>query len=338
MPKTPKISVVIPAFNRLGPLAETLACLAASARPPIFEVVLVDDGSTPAIEGNVAIPPGLEVVHLRQENQGSIAARLAGLQRARGTYVLFLDSDDLVHPDKLRVLFDLAERESADVAYDDIAKARRTDDGWEFEPSDVLPGTTDPATLFLTVQPAPHSPLYRRSYLMRHLQKPLVTPRREFDPAGDVWMYYCLCANPAKIAKEERALTATGIHEEDRFSRHWEVIAYAALAVMEAFFKACPDSIDLVNVRRTAGRSAFESWRRLPRGFDESFERRMLALWKSAPESPVEQLGGAGFQRLARLLGPQRAGELLRWRNANYASVRTVTDEVLAQLREKPRP
>ncbi|PTY04678.1 hypothetical protein DB347_18375 [Opitutaceae bacterium EW11] len=335
MSAAPQVSVVIPAHNRVGPLRDTIQSVLAATRRVAAEIVLVDDGSEPPLSEILGdIGAGL-VRHVRQTNQGSIAARLHGLAEARGDHVLFLDSDDLVHPEKFDVILPAIAVARADVAYDDLARPIRENAGWHFESVEALRRSSEPAEFYLRIQPVPHSPTYRRDYLLRHLEKPLIPAKREFDPAGDVWLYYNLCAFPATIVKVDRALTAIGIHNEERYSRHWERIAVAALGVMEAFAAACPQVADLLSTRRVAGECAFDSWRRLPRGFDPDFDRRLLQLWENAPRGPVEHLGGPFFQKLARLFGPKAAGRIIRYSQPRYSRVRSLSPEAYRQLFSK---
>jgi glycosyltransferase involved in cell wall biosynthesis len=322
----PLLSVVIPAFNRLAPLRATLTAVQIAASNVPTEIVLVDDGSSPALSEQISSTGAASLRFYGQENSGPIAARLHGLREARGKYVLFLDSDDLVHPEKFSAAIEKLELEQADVVYDDMARASLNGAEWSFEPAEALRRATDSAEFFLKVQPAPHSPIFLRSYLLSHVEKPLFSPHRAFDPAGDVWLYYNLCIFPAKIVKLDRALTAVGVHTEDRYSRHWEKIAIASLAIMEAFAAHCPKDEDTEHARTIAGECAFDSWRRLPRGFHSDFQKRFLRLWKNASHGPMENLGGPFFQKLAKLFGPIGAGRCLRLRNEPYRRVRTASD------------
>jgi glycosyltransferase involved in cell wall biosynthesis len=93
---TPRLSVVIPTFNRAGVVPGCLRALAAQTLDrDAFEVTVVDDGSrddTPAVCASLgAALPGFRL--LRQQNRGPAAARNAGLRVARGRVVVFTDDD-----------------------------------------------------------------------------------------------------------------------------------------------------------------------------------------------------------------------------------------------------
>ena len=96
---TATVSVVIPTCNRADLILRALASVRAQTRPPT-EVLVVDDGSTDATVERVraAFP---EVTLLEQKNRGVSAARNAGIQKARGTWIALLDSDDEWLPQKL---------------------------------------------------------------------------------------------------------------------------------------------------------------------------------------------------------------------------------------------
>ncbi len=334
---TPAVTIVIPAFDRIEPLRHTLHSAAAAARTfgePV-EILVVDDGSTPPLaEVLCGFGAGHPVAFLRQPNSGSIIARRTGLRAARGEFILFLDSDDLIHPDKLRLQVAAMRSAAADVSYSDMARARLGGSygAVDFSPAARLASVSSAHALFLRVQPLPHSPIYRRDYLSRALADPIVPAERRMDPVGDVWLYYNLAPFAARIIHLETPLSAVGPHEEDRFSQHWEKLSVAALHVAEAFARSCPATPETLAARQEAGVAAFASWRRLPRGYHPGITRRTLAVWRRLPRADRSRLGGPLFQSLARFLGPVAAGRLLRLRNHTYASCRTVGDADLERL------
>ena len=99
----PYFSVVIPTYNRASLIGLTLQSV-LSQEFVDFEVLVVDDGSTDDTTAVVAHYPDLRLRYLPKQNAERGAARNYGLARARGEYVLFLDSDDRFHPEHLVTL------------------------------------------------------------------------------------------------------------------------------------------------------------------------------------------------------------------------------------------
>ncbi|WP_246198802.1 glycosyltransferase family 2 protein [Sodalinema gerasimenkoae] len=97
----PRVSVIIPVYNGGRFLGEAIASVLAQTYTD-WELIVVDDGSTEAIEPLIA-PYGSRLRYIRQENQGVAVARNRGLEVARGEFIAFLDQDDWFEPDKLEV-------------------------------------------------------------------------------------------------------------------------------------------------------------------------------------------------------------------------------------------
>lgn len=97
MSMPPLASVVIPTYNRRDHLLRCLRSLfVQTADPAIYEIVVVDDGSTDgtgeAVE-RIRHEAPCPLTYIRQENSGRARARNEGIRAARGRYVIFLDSD-----------------------------------------------------------------------------------------------------------------------------------------------------------------------------------------------------------------------------------------------------
>ncbi len=103
-PRRPRVSVVIPCFNR-GHLLDDAVSSCREAYGGPLEVVVVDDGSTdPRTQQHLDALPALPATDLqvvRQANAGPARARNVGLARCTGEYVQFLDSDDLLYRNKI---------------------------------------------------------------------------------------------------------------------------------------------------------------------------------------------------------------------------------------------
>ncbi len=100
MTEGPRISVVIPAHNAAGTIAETIAGIGRQSLRPL-ETVVVDDGSSDATAQAAAeaaaADPRLSVRVVRTERHGAAAARNRGARLAEGELVLFLGADQLPH-------------------------------------------------------------------------------------------------------------------------------------------------------------------------------------------------------------------------------------------------
>lgn len=97
------LSVLVPTFDRPGLLRSCLASLAAQEVPRgAFEVVVVDDGSGPAVADEVAraraVMPDLVALRL-DANAGPAAARNRAVDASSGALLLFVDDDIVAPPD-----------------------------------------------------------------------------------------------------------------------------------------------------------------------------------------------------------------------------------------------
>jgi hypothetical protein len=116
----PDVTVIIGAYEAMPYLVECLASVEAQTiGPERVEVVAVDDGSTDGtgecLQEFAARAP-MPVTVLRQDNSGGPSGpRNAGLARARGRYVFFLDADDRLGPEALERMVAMADRAGTDV-------------------------------------------------------------------------------------------------------------------------------------------------------------------------------------------------------------------------------
>jgi glycosyltransferase involved in cell wall biosynthesis len=101
---TPKVSIILPTYNRAGFLPQAFASIWAQQFID-WELIVVDDGSTdgtPELVRRLGAELAQPVRYLRQANAGPYAARNTGLDAARGGYIAFFDSDDVWLPHHLR--------------------------------------------------------------------------------------------------------------------------------------------------------------------------------------------------------------------------------------------
>lgn len=108
----PLVSIILPAYNVADYVAE--AVMSAHAQDwPRIELICVDDGST---DGTAAVlhrcadvwtTPDRVMKIVSQTNQGAAAARNRGLEEAQGTFICFLDGDDVMQPELITRMVDI---------------------------------------------------------------------------------------------------------------------------------------------------------------------------------------------------------------------------------------
>ncbi|QTX05254.1 glycosyltransferase family 2 protein [Agromyces archimandritae] len=117
------LSIVVPVYNTEQYLEAAIESLQAQ-RYRRFEIIIVDDGSSDG-SGRIAdrlATADARITVIHQNNRGAGAARNAGISRASGTFLAFLDSDDLVERDGYANAISSLQRTGADFA---VAPYRR---------------------------------------------------------------------------------------------------------------------------------------------------------------------------------------------------------------------
>lgn len=114
---SPMISIIAPVYQVEAYLPACVESILAQSYAD-WELILVDDGSKDnsgsLCDAYAAKDHRIRVHH--QPNAGASAARNAGLELARGAYIAFVDSDDLIKPDYLEVLYRNITEHHADIA------------------------------------------------------------------------------------------------------------------------------------------------------------------------------------------------------------------------------
>jgi len=209
------VSVIIPVYNRPRLVAEAINSVLAQSYRPI-EILVVDDGSSdetlPVLQKLAAAHPEINVV--TQKNSGPGAARQRGLEACNGEFIQFLDSDDLLLPDKFRKqIAMLAEHPECGACY-----------GWTIRypmdsPKDLTPVKWTGSRIE-TMFPSflsdrwwdTSTPLYRSSII--HRNGPWLNLRQEED-----WEFDCrLAATGVRLAYLAEIVSETRVLTTDRLS------------------------------------------------------------------------------------------------------------------------
>lgn len=161
--KTTAVSIIVPVYNKEKYLSE---CVDSILRQNFkdFELILVDDGSKDSSWNIIKEYANKDkrVVPVHQENAGVSAARNAGLDRAQGKWICFVDADDYLPKDGIQILVEHGEKSNADIVN---ANATRVEDDKQFKifnfNNEIVKGNIYPRLVHF----APWAQLFKRSII-----------------------------------------------------------------------------------------------------------------------------------------------------------------------------
>ena len=106
-----EISIIIPVYNAENFIEDTLNSILSQSFTH-FEVILIDDCSTDASKDKITPFLSDNVHYFSEESNtgGPSKPRNTGIEKSKGKYVMFFDSDDLMLPNKLEVTFNALEK------------------------------------------------------------------------------------------------------------------------------------------------------------------------------------------------------------------------------------
>ena len=177
--ETPKVSVIIPVFNVEKYVADCLESLLNQTMHD-FEIICVDDGSTDNSLEILTLYSRLDsrISVILGNHCGAAAARNQGIKLSRGTYLYFMDSDDLAADTLLEKAYTAAENANADVVIFDAFllndKSKKISYPDHYLRKELLPtgetvfSVTDVHEyIFQISNPAPWTKIFKRNYILQ---------------------------------------------------------------------------------------------------------------------------------------------------------------------------
>jgi glycosyltransferase involved in cell wall biosynthesis len=238
--RPPIVSVVVPAFNVAGCIAQLLRSLSTQTMAD-FEAIVVNDGSTDRTSDVVESFTDARIKLVQQPNRGVSSARNAGLAVARGEFIIFLDGDDLLHPTALeRLSAALSQNPHAVGSYGTFIKVR--------ENGDRQPG-----------------------------QKPL---ERQTYPSGDILLDVIersIFANGGHaLVRREVALAIDGFDPRLSLSEDWEFFCRMASRGNFVFIGQVPEVLYLRLRSGSLSRGSGRSWDKSLPAIQAVFENKAI--------------------------------------------------------------
>ena len=234
----PKVSVVIPVFNRRQFIAE---CIQSALDQTVsdFEVVVVDNASddgTWEICQHFALQDPRVHVFRNETNIGPVRNWLAGIGQSRGRYLKLLFSDDLIAPNAISTMLEAMQKHRADSAFSTVLIGSKPWEGSQSYCLQSVDGVIDSGTYvrrYLFKGDTPVSPcafLFDRRIYARELAKLVSTCPAEFIATGAGIDALSICRAVSagrKVAFIHQPLTFFRHHGGSITISQWPTIAEA---------------------------------------------------------------------------------------------------------------
>ena len=325
------ISVVVPAWSVQGYLAESLGSI-LDHQTVDAEVIGVDDASPDhsgeVLDERAARDPRLTVLHLTA-NGGPGPARNAGLDRATGEYVWFVDGDDRIVPGALAAIEARLREDKPDVLVVGTARER-----WNRSVSAgrALKAVANGPEALTQAAPPLGALIVRRQFL--------IESGIRFQPGWyeDLAFAYAVLAEAGTVAKFAPAcyihrLDRAGSLRSARSAKHADIVAQWDHVLSRPVVTAAPAKLR----RRILDRAVTESLRimeneaRVPRGARRAMFTKVSQLLRKHETGAAPRPGGAGGLRL-KLIAADSFGAYQALRG-----VRGTVGGAVSSVRNSPR-
>lgn len=119
-----EVSVIMPTYNRPRLIRDSIQS-ALDQTFQDFELIVVNDGGTDAVEETLAEFSSSKIKYIKlSHNRGLGAARNIGIESSSGRYITYLDDDDIYYPYHLETLVAVAREQDLDIVYSDVLQVR----------------------------------------------------------------------------------------------------------------------------------------------------------------------------------------------------------------------
>lgn len=158
----PDISIIVPIYNAENYLDKCIESLLNQTKKEI-EIILINDGSTDNSEKIIKSYKDKRIKYFKNENQGIGKTRNFGIEKAKGKYLMFVDSDDYIDKNMAKLMFDKAFSNSLDMVVCDYYKVINNENIEEKLPSFKPTTLKNSPNLLYDINLSPWNKIYKTS-------------------------------------------------------------------------------------------------------------------------------------------------------------------------------
>ncbi len=192
------VSIIVPCYNAEEYLIETLNSIENQTYKNI-EIICINDGSidnTKQILEKWHNETKTKNIIINQENHGVSYSRNVGIEKSNGTYIMFLDSDDLFRKELISILINEVEKKNKDTAYCKLKRNKKDFYNYDKKIDIIDQNQTEAMENLLYKMPEISFGcyIYKRDTLNKHNIR-FDENLKYFEDREFNWKYLCWCKN-----------------------------------------------------------------------------------------------------------------------------------------------
>ncbi len=306
-----KTSIIIPSFNSLTFLNETLESVFNQTYPNI-EVIIIDDGST---DGSFEYLQSIDKPNFivkKNKGKGACAARNYGFELATGDYIMYLDADDIISPNKIEAQISLFKEHGDDILVSGMwGRFYRTIEDVKWSEQLLNKDYNTPIEWLID------------SWMGKGMGQTSIwlAPRKLIEKAGpwderltinqdgEFFSRVILHAKAVKLSNDARVYYRSGLKESISQQKNSNEKAASLLLSYQLYEKNVSDYLDNFELRKALANNYLN--------FIYQYHHHYPDLAKQAEEffyslevGKMWAVGGENFKRLAKLVGFKKALKL----------------------------
>lgn len=158
------VSIIVPIYNSEKYLKKCIDSLIKQTHKNI-EILLINDGSTDGSEKVIKKYKDKRIKYISKKNEGIGKTRNLGIEKSKGKYLMFIDSDDYIKKDCVEKMFNYAESNNSDLVVSDFYKDFDGTIKEEIIPSFECTTLKEKPELLNVINLGPCNKLYKRSLI-----------------------------------------------------------------------------------------------------------------------------------------------------------------------------
>lgn len=161
------ISIIVPIYNAEKYITKCVDSILNQTKKEL-EIILINDGSTDKTEEIIKNYQDKRIKYFKNKNQGIGKTRNFGIEKAKGKYIMFLDSDDYLEKNACELLYNKAESNNLDLVMCDFYKIYANGNIEEVRQPSFKNSSLKDSPKILSEHLSPWAKIYKRDLIIKN--------------------------------------------------------------------------------------------------------------------------------------------------------------------------